>query len=332
MPFMHLPRQQSARRTATLLSLAGRERYWYDGLMRLSRHLEPAARAFSRAAALIVAVAVSLCFSSVAFAQEDDGRSVCLEAHQDAQELRLKLNFIEAKQQAIRCSSENCPSLVQADCARWLVAIEQQTPSVVFKVRVDGVEQFDVQVLHGDKLFLDQLSTTAVPLNPGRYDFTFKVPGRTETKSRTVGFVEGEKYKVVAVDFGDPTPAAAPAATSLPPAAPPEPKRRIPTISYVLGGVGVAAAGAFGVLAVTTRSKEEDLRESCMPQCDASEADSVKRRYLIGDIALAAGVAALTGAVIFYFATPPQAEAPSVALRGGLRHGGGTAELVLRAF
>ena len=75
------------------------------------------------------------------------------------------------------------------------------------------------------------------------------------------------------------------------------------TIGAVLGGVGLLAIGSFAYFGALGKGKEGDLKERCAPACDQSEADSVKRLYLIADVSLVVGAAAL-GAGVYLYSVP----------------------------
>lgn len=83
--------------------------------------------------------------------------------------------------------------------------------------------------------------------------------------------------------------------------APGEPaaKRRIPTLSFVTAGVGVAALGAGALLTYWGR-KDNTLLNACSPGCKLSSADHIHNLYLAADISFAAGVAALAGSYWAY--------------------------------
>jgi hypothetical protein len=75
------------------------------------------------------------------------------------------------------------------------------------------------------------------------------------------------------------------------------PSRRIPTSSYVFGGIALASMGAFAVLAAKGTIDLNDLRDDCAPNCTESEVDRVKTQMRVGDVFLIAGVVALGVAV-----------------------------------
>ena len=79
----------------------------------------------------------------------------------------------------------------------------------------------------------------------------------------------------------------------------PTPKRRIPTLSFVTAGVGVAALGAGALLTYWGR-KDTDLLDPCSPSCPQSSADHIHNLYLAADISIGVGIAALAGSYWAY--------------------------------
>jgi hypothetical protein len=66
--------------------------------------------------------------------------------------------------------------------------------------------------------------------------------------------------------------------------------------------LGAAALGSFAFFALTGKSDENDLRDSCSPNCPESDVDSVRTKYLVADISLGVGIASL-GAATWLFVT-----------------------------
>lgn len=232
--------------------------------------------------------------------------AACLEAHRESQRLMRSSALLEAKQAMSKCASQSCPALVQTDCAAWLIDVDRDIPSVVLRVRVDGVEQHDAKVkLNGAEL-VDFIGKP-LALNPGRYEFEFEVDG-FKPEHRSVELVAREKYRLVAVDFATPRQSldqsSAPGAGKLELTQATAPDRPVPMMTWVLGGIGVAGLGGFAILGATTVNRENSLRASCEPECDEREVDALKTRYLLADISLGVGAVALAGAAVFYITRP----------------------------
>jgi hypothetical protein len=97
----------------------------------------------------------------------------------------------------------------------------------------------------------------------------------------------------------------------------PTPKRRIPVLSVVSAGVGLASLGAGALLTYWGR-KDSDLLGPCSPSCPQSSADHVHSLYLAADISIGVGLAALAGSYWAYAhsrSTAQEAGGEEVAVR-----------------
>ncbi len=183
----------------------------------------------------------------------------------------------------------------------------------------------DARVYMDGTLLLDQLKGKAVEVNPGTHRFRFELVAYTPIE-REVLIGEGEKMRVVDAVFA-PRPATGvepPGSHS--PAAPlpsrhEEGRRSVPTMSYVLGGLGVAALVNFAAWGVWFRLSKTDLENTCSPNCTQNRIDQVRQRAIVADVSLGVGVASLAGATLIYLLQPKRAERSlqvgAAALAGG---------------
>jgi hypothetical protein len=72
-------------------------------------------------------------------------------------------------------------------------------------------------------------------------------------------------------------------------------KVRVPTASWILGGVSILGLVGFTGFGLTGKSAE-----GCVPSCTRSQVDDFRRDYLFADLSL--GVAIVTGGLAAYFA------------------------------
>jgi hypothetical protein len=84
--------------------------------------------------------------------------------------------------------------------------------------------------------------------------------------------------------------------------------------AYVLGGVGVVALGSFAAFALSGKSAESAM-DGCKPACTQAQADKMRLRYLLADVSLGVGVAALGVGGYLYFSAAR--EPNGTAWRGG---------------
>ncbi|HEX6276196.1 MAG TPA: hypothetical protein VFZ53_24310, partial [Polyangiaceae bacterium] len=133
-------------------------------------------------------------------------REQCLEAHRNAQELKQSGKFLEAQSHLVVCSSATCPGVVISDCGSWIGDLEQMTPSMIFEIRVNGKEAQDAKVFVDDKPVTDLAH--AVKVNPGRHAIRVELPPFPPYEE-TLTLPEGQRMRLVPVDFRSKEPDAA---------------------------------------------------------------------------------------------------------------------------
>ncbi|MBX3131663.1 MAG: hypothetical protein KF718_33410 [Polyangiaceae bacterium] len=275
-----------------------------------------------RARRIGVVLLAAIAFSASASANKKE----CADAYVAAQKHKKAGALLDAREQLIVCAREQCMVAVKKECLQWLDEVNLAIPSLVVVAKdAAGKETLDVVVKLGDRVLADRIDTRGIELDPGTHELTFELEGE-EPISVEVILRAGERNKVVEVSFAkaassvttDPTDTEEEASLDLPPRAP---SSGPPTISYVLGGVGVLALTGTAVFWLGADSKQSEL-ESCKPRCSQDDVDSVKQRRLFGDIALGIGVASLGAAAYFWLAPgkekpPAEAAALSVDLAPG---------------
>src|SRR5262249_760016 len=129
-----------------------------------------------------------------------------------------------------------------------------------------------------------------------------------EPYEEAIVFPEGQRMRLVSIEFKSPVAPAPATAPALPPEAAARDvgtlSRPVPGAVYPLLGVGPAGLMRFGIFAVIGRGKQSDLENSCQGHCTDSDLAPMKTAYLVGDISGVVGVASLVGASIVYFSRP----------------------------
>lgn len=258
----------------------------------------------------------------------EEGKKECVAAHADSQKLRSEAKLTEAREKLIACTRPECPGAVRADCAKWLSEVQDEIPSVVVVATdANGGDVADVKVIVDGKVVASELNGQPVLLDPGARTLRFEREGSSPVERNLVIRV-GERNRRVEVQF---TPQLANAteggATGT---ANDEPTQdsgtgsgggNVPTMTWILGGVGVLGLASFTYFSLDGLGKESDLKD-CKPNCPHDDVQSTKTSYLIGDISLGVGVAALAGAAYFYFTRPaPQTASTDTGVRFDLRTG-----------
>lgn len=246
------------------------------------------------AAAVLTIVTLAPVARAAAGARAD----TCIEAYEGAQEDRQRGQLVSARRHLFACVADGCPDFVVRDCRRWLEDVEAALPSVVFAVRAQGAGARDleaVSVTANGRPLLDRLDGRAVPLDPGKYRFEIAAAGFAPRTVEAM-VVEGKKYRQIEVEL-------APLTTPITPAPAPAPALGPPRLRLSVAFAAFAAAGAVGFTAfgIAGRRQEDRLRRDCAPACAPGVVDDVRRKYLIADVSLGAGVAALGAATYFFF-------------------------------
>jgi hypothetical protein len=261
------------------------------------------------------AIAAALFFAATARAAPPT-KEECVDAHARGQDAREVAQLVHASKLFLLCADAACPDLVRNDCARFADELDRLRPSVTFAAR-DGAQRDlpDTAVYVDGVLAAPRLGDGKVhDLDPGRHEVRFLHAGKEVTLEVVVN--QGEKARPLVATFAAPAPPPSPAADegprkAPPPEAPPEPKR--PSGPLVLVGLGAAAAVAGGVMAAVGVARLPSRCNLWTHECAAPPGDPVfdqasRSATLIDTAAVVggAGLAALGGALIGYFAQTPR--------------------------
>ncbi len=228
-----------------------------------------------------------------------DEKDACIAAVDEAQVNRAASRLVEAQQWLRECSRPACGNTLMTECTQMYTDVERELPSVVLSAKVEGsnMDLSAVEVLLDGRPFAVSLDGRPIPVNPGEYELTFNAPGYAALR-RHIVIGTGDKYRQVSVVI----PAGEGSTEGDVPSAPePRGAARVPVMSYVLGGVGVAGLGTFAVLRIVANSDFDTLTEGCASQgCPGSDISRLRQKYLFSHIALGTGLAAAAGAVLWY--------------------------------
>jgi hypothetical protein len=186
-----------------------------------------------------------------------------------------------------------------SECGPWLREVAERIPSVVLRAYgPDGRDASFVRTFVDGTLLLERLDGKAIEIDPGEHVFRFELAGSRPMEERIV-VVERDKGRRVAVRF---------ASAAGGNAGPGEQRTATPPAVYVLGGVGIAGIALFGIFGGVGLSQKADLDDrGCKPNCPGDDIDAIQRSFLIGDISLGVGVAALGAATVVYVTRPSRA-------------------------
>lgn len=239
-----------------------------------------------------VLVAACLGGSWLGVARADEQPLTCAQAYERAQEEKTTGRLNAAIKHLKSCIDPSCAKFIREDCVRWMDQTEGALPTVVFSVREDGKDITSVDILCDDKPLTGTLDGKAIPVDPGLHNFTFSVPGLAPM-ARQVLIREGERNRILNVEFSRPSIAPPSPTASATTTAEPNPQPRTRALPYALAGVGVLGVAGFTVFALLGSSQQGELGRTCSPFCRSSQVDSVKTRYLLADVSLGVGLISL---------------------------------------
>jgi hypothetical protein len=280
----------------------------------------------------ILAIAALACVQlSAPSARAAGDAASCIAAHNLGNDLQLEGKLLAARAELAECAAARCPKIIADECAGLVARIDANIPTVVLAATDRTGDVSPIQVFIDDRP-AETSTGRAIAIDPGEHSFrVVALDGRSATGK--IVALEGQKNRMIRVTLpdlaglrGGTSSEQAHGASVLDsrdePVAPVvERSAGPPTAAWVLGGVGVLALGSFGYFAWQGKSHESDLEERCAPRCSDSEADELYRNYLIADISLGVGVAAL-GAATYLFVTS-SGKSESVAVRVAPARGGG---------
>jgi hypothetical protein len=243
--------------------------------------------------------------------------NACFDAYEQSQRLRNNGKLVEARAQTAICAREECPSALKRDCAQWSTEIDRTVATVVFAAKDDkGQDTTVTGVYVDDRKVADVIDGKPVKLDPGAHKVRFeKVDQKVEF---IVELSAGEtNHRIEHVIAPAPPP---------PPPAESSAGRHIPRVSLILGGVAAVGLVSFVSFAVAGR-----VEQGCSPLCNSSQIGTLRAEYAVADVSWITGLAALGGAIGFWYFQPA---APAASAQGaptatlhfdmGPARGGGT--------
>jgi hypothetical protein len=247
-----------------------------------------------------------------------DQTEECISSHVGAQRMQRERKLRDARDALRVCSRDACPRVVVQECTALLREVENALPSVVIDARTaSGQDVVDVRVSMDGGVLLERLDGKAVDIDPGEHRFRFERADSKPTE-QSVLIREGERGRRISVRFED-----GPAGGRVEPE---RASRPIPPLAIGLGGLGLAGVSLFAVMGIMGISQKRDLdNRACKPTCPSDDVDAARRSFLVADIGLGVGVAALAAATVL-FVTRPTVQRP--AAQRGLRLSG--ASVVMR--
>ena len=230
-------------------------------------------------------------------ASDDATAARCIDAASKGQRARDDGHLVDARARLVSCSADECPTIVKRDCVEWLAAVNERLPSVVVSTRAaDGGDLVGAKVtVDGHALAPEQLGRS-LDLDPGPHRIEVSLAGY-RPKTESIVLLEREKARTVVIllarEGGDPATIGARA-----------PKRSIPTLSWVLGGVALAGTAGFAFFWARGMDEVTKLRASCAPSCSDDQIDHARGPITIAHVSLGIAITAAVGAAAAYLLIP----------------------------
>lgn len=215
---------------------------------------------------------------------------VCSAAFDDAQQARDEGKYRLARARFLACVRDVCPQEIRTDCVHGLTEVDRNAPTVVIGAKDgQGKDLSLVRVYLDGEVVLDRLDGTPTMVDAGPHTLRYEVHGEPARQEQIV-IRAGEKNRSLSVQFGTPdTPAAHAASPSIPP------------LTWVFGGVAVAAFASQAIFGLTGLSDKRACSDRVDPEtwCSESEIDKIGTKFVIADVSF--GVGLLSAGLATYF-------------------------------
>jgi hypothetical protein len=217
----------------------------------------------------------------------------CADAHLAGQVARSEGRLLQAREHFTTCGSESCPGVLRSECGQLLEEVSRELPALIVVAKDEaGADVLDYQV------FIDGVaipnSSLGTPLDPGTHALRVTAPG-FGSEALSVSLRVGEQRRRLDVRL-----------------------RREEVVEerpvwplFVFGGVAAAGASTFVIAGLAARNSEREL-ETCAPSCEQDRVDSVETKYVVANVGLGVGLAALASGGVWWWLTadrePQQAQ------------------------
>jgi hypothetical protein len=256
-------------------------------------------------ATAIAAVLVATLLSNRAIAAPQPTVSRCLDASEEGQRLRDAGKLAQSRALFETCAADACPTVVREKCTAWLEETVRAMPSLVFSARDQNGSDVSDAVFEVDGVVRDARTGKPIELDPGPHSLKVSAPGYRSNEQHVIA-TSGEKARPVRVVLARSSSAGAEPARTNPSTS--DGTSPIPTLSYVLGGIGIVSAGASLGLGLATRSDAAALDGApcaTTKTCSEDDVSAIRTRLLVADVLLGVAVVSLVGAGVYWLFSGP---------------------------
>jgi hypothetical protein len=246
------------------------------------------------------AVAVTLALAVLAPRPAAADRETCARSYETAQRKRIEGKLVEARKDLVECAQDQCPAVLRKDCAVWLSEVESQMPTMAIRaIGVDGCDHPEAEIAVDGQAIAHGADGLAFTVDPGPHVIRATIGGVSMEEHTVV--TANERRRAVTIMFGKSTTCTHQAAPSAPPPPAPRPteQKSVPTSVFVLGGIGVVAAGVATVFSVSGWSQKSTLDE-CKGACAQDDVDAMRRTFVVADLTTVLAIGAFVTAGVLY--------------------------------
>ena len=129
-----------------------------------------------------------------------DTKTMCLDAHRDAQVSRRAGRLLQAREQLVACAQQACPKIVSEKCSAWHRELEPMIPSIVVTVTDEQGDVVDVTLSIDGEIVADMLDGKPHELDPGPHALKLERPGQPAIEKKIL-LAQGDKQRRVEVKF-----------------------------------------------------------------------------------------------------------------------------------
>ncbi len=240
----------------------------------------------------VLVVLALLSYARAAFA--DDAVERCADSAERGQAMRRAGRFVEARMDLLQCADRACPAIVRGDCARWADETQSATPSIVVRASAGSRDVVDVRLFVDGALAGNKLDGKPLSMNPGEHVVRAQSRAGEWSTSAMLMLASGERNRVITLRFQEPS---SPRQDLL---------RKPSTLTWLLGGFGLAASLGGGVAYGLGSSERAHLIDSCADArvCSAASIEQARSKLVVGDVLVGVGVVAMASALILYLVAP----------------------------
>jgi hypothetical protein len=267
-------------------------------------------KATERARRGLAAGAVALLWSSATLAAGPT-KDECVDANEDAQDLRQAGALLAARTRLGVCIAVQCPGPVRDDCVARLQAVEEAIPTIVVDDQGGGGSAPGRAITVDGHSIARSTASAPIAVDPGVHHIAFEPDGHG-AESVTVVVQEGEKDHRVVI------PAVSPSPTGV--------QRLQRPLGLGVGALGLAGVALGGILAALAKSTDAHaLSDECGGDPGACSPTGVRdgerahAQARASTIAFVGGGVLLGAGAVIYF-TAPGAHGVAFGAAGGADH------------